>query len=224
MKLKIWILLLSLCPSIAASYDRKWALKGGPGFTYTNVETFNGREDSFTGYGLNTAFGYRYMPLELNLISHVFFGKIDNLQFQANNSVVQAAGPMRSVSFGINLKYFTPWKVKKNWRLYVATGPLWCQQTVDLSSFTTQNGERRDESKLALTSKGGVLALGFEEMLQYKEMNAVYIEINYSYAKVKEVSVVDISNFREVQTLSSEDTQQRIRGNTIMLNLGMTVF
>lgn len=216
-----YILLFSLN---VHAFQNDMALKGGLGLSQATIHAFDSSEDHMTGFGFNTQFGYRFEKWEVNLASYIYWGKIDDLRFHANNTSVVGSGAFRHVSFGPVFKYLFEWQPIKSWNFYMGAGPSWSMQTVRLQEFQTTTGTFSKDYKLTYISRGGMISFGIEELLPFKEMHPVYLEILYSYKKSKDVSVVDASDFTEVRTISTEETKQDIRGSFIMINAGITLF
>lgn len=206
------------------SYENKLALKGGLGITYNTIEAKNNSEDKFTGYGVSSQYGYRWVNWELNLSGFIFFGKIQNLEFQANGTNIRGSGVVRTVSIGPQFKYLSSYEMTKGWYPYLSLGPSWGLKTIKLDNYTSTGGEFRKDHKLTYTSAGGIVSFGIEERLTYKEEHPVYCEFLFGYNKAKKVSIVDTSNFREVETLSKESAENDIYDYLFMINFGMTIF
>lgn len=223
MRIKITVLFFLLSSSCFA-WQNDMSLKGGLGLSQATIHAFDDSEDHMTGFGFNTQFGYRFTNWEINLASYIYWGTIDDLRFRANGASVVGSGGFRHVSFGPVFKYIFNWQPIRDWNFYVGLGPTWSMQTVRLREFQTTSGVFTSDYKLTYISRGGMLSIGIEEILPFKEMHPVYLEILYSYKKSKDVSVVDASNFAEVRTISTEESEQDIRGSFIMINAGITLF
>ncbi len=219
----IFIFSILFCCNVYG-YSREWALKGGVGLANNLVDSLFDKDDYFLGAGFNTQYGYRYNKWEFNFTSYIFLGSIDTIRVNANSSEIEGKGFYRRASFGPIAKYITDWKYKKNWRYYFFGGPIWSLQTVKFDEFQVISGTFKKDYKLTYKSKGFVIGLGIEEQLPYKEMHAVFIEILYTYLKAYKISVVDATDFAEVETLSTERTGQRILDQVIMINMGLTIF
>ncbi len=131
---------------------------------------------------------------------------------------------MRTVSFGPLLKYITFYQPLENWHLYGSLGPTWSIKTVKIEEYRTDSQTFRENDKLTYISRGGIVTFGIEEILNYKEEHPVYLEFLYGFYKAKKVSLVDASNNREVQTLSTETADNDIEDHIYMINFGMTIF
>ncbi|MBK26866.1 MAG: hypothetical protein CME70_22885 [Halobacteriovorax sp.] len=222
--IKFLITLFFIFSTKAFAWQNDMSLKGGLGLSQATIHAFDKSEDHMTGFGFNTQFGYRFSKWEINLASYFYWGKIDDLRFRANGTSVVGSGVFRHVSFGPVFKYIFEWQPKKGWHFYAGLGPTWSMQTVKLEQFQASSGDFNSDYKLTYISRGGMLAIGIEELLPFKEMHPVYFEILYSYKKSKDVSLVDASNFAEVRTISTEESEQDIRGSFIMINAGITLF
>ena len=77
------------------------ALKGGLGIAQATIHAFDSSEDHMTGTGFNTQFGYRFSDWKVNLTSYIFWGKIDDLKFEANQTSVVGSGVFSNLSHRI---------------------------------------------------------------------------------------------------------------------------
>lgn len=200
------------------------ALKGGFGITHNTIEAKNNSEDKFIGYGVSTQYGYRWINWELNLSGFIFFGKIHNLEFEANGTSIRGTGPVRTVSIGPQFKYLASFEITQGWYPYLSLGNSWGLKTIKLDDYTSSGGEFRDDHKLTYTSRGGIISFGIEERLTFKEEHPVYCELLFGYNKAHTVSIVDASDFKEVETLSKESAENDIKDFLFMINFGMTIF
>lgn len=208
----------------ANAYQNDMSLKGGLGISQAQIKALRNTKDDMTGFGFNTQFGYRFTQFEINLSSYIYWGSIDDLEFNATGTTVAGDGTFRHVSFGPIFKYITNWQPIRDWNFYFGLGPVWSLQTIKLNEFETTEGEFEDKYKLSYRSNGGMLVIGLEEILPFKEMHPVYIELLYSYTKSSRVYLSDASDFAEVRPISEGESRQDIRGNFVMINAGITFF
>jgi hypothetical protein len=224
-----FIFLLLLTPTLSYSYENQLALKGGIGAVYSKINTTEypepeNRELLYAG-ALSSSFSYRYINWEFGLNSYIFMGKVTSIKYQdAQGNKIIGKGRVRSTTFGPMAKYITSYKVKKIWRPYLSLGPLWGMQTINLSQYQVQNGTFHKDYKIVYDSRGYFVAIGFEEDLEYKEMNPVFIELAYTYQRAYNTSIVDASNYTAVRTLNSRDIKSKIFGNIFIFNFGITFF
>lgn len=222
--IKISCLLFLLSTNVHA-YRYAFNLKGGLSQTWATINGRDGSKDSMRGTGFNTHFGYRWKYFELSLSSYIYWGEIEELSYKANGETISGEGEFQHVSFGPVLRYqFRGLQPFKNWFFFAGLGPVWSLQTIKMDSFTSSGPKFNRNQKLTFESTGGVLALGIEEDLPYKEMHPVFIEFIYSYKKSRKLSVVDSSNFVETNILSTEEIGQDLSGHFFMLSVGFTVF
>jgi hypothetical protein len=221
---KFIFLFLILLSNSAYSYQNDMALKAGLGLAQATIHAFDSSEDHMTGTGFNTQFGYRFSDWEINLNSYIFWGKVDDLRFEANQASVVGSGTLSNVSFGPILKHIFNYQPFKGWNLYFGAGYSYSLKSVKLTDFQTTSGVFNSNYKLTYISRGPIAAIGIEEILPFKEMHPVYIELLYSNQKSKKVSVVDTTDFAEVRTITTEESRQSIKGSFIMINAGITLF
>lgn len=223
MKLLI-ILSLFLASFSLYSYENNMALKGGIGVAQATIHAFDATEDHMFGTGFNTQFGYRFSNWEVNLTSYIYWGKIDNLRFEANQTSVTGSGVFSNINFGPIIKHIFDYQPLHGWNLYLGLGYAYSIQTVKLDDFQSTGGNFNSKYKLNYISRGPTASIGIEELLPFKEMHAVYIELFYSNQKSKRVSVVDTTDFAEVRIITTEESRQSIRGSFFMINAGITLF
>lgn len=207
------------------AYRYDFSLKGGISQTYAHINGTDKSEDLMHGTGFNTHFGYKWKYFELTLSSYIYWGEIEALTFNADGETITGEGTFRHVSFGPVLRYqFRGVQPFKNWFLFAGLGPVWSLQTIKMEEFTASGPKFNRNKKLAFESTGGVLAIGLEEDLPYKEMHPVFVEFVYSYKKSRKLSIVDASDFVETNILSSQEADQDLSGHFFMISLGFTVF
>ncbi len=197
------------------------ALRAGPGLSRSTVNALNGTEDHFNALGFNTHFGYLTRRWEVNLSSYVHFGKIDGLHFTVGNNQVEADGSFRTMFFAPMFKYVTEITPKTNWNLYFTAGSV---QSIKLAPFTDHTGVARPNHRINYESRGGIIGIGMQEMLPFKKMHPVYVEFLYSYVRAYRMTLVDTSDFKEVNTVEAEDTSFKVFDSLFMVNLGLLLF
>lgn len=224
--MKSWLLgILIFLSSTTFAYRYDWNVKGGISQTWADINGREDTEDGLHGTGFNTHFGYKWKYFELSLSSYIYWGEWEGLTFNADGETINGEGTFRHVSFGPILRYqFRGVQPFKNWFLFAGLGPVWSLQTVKLDSFTSTGPKFNTDKKLAFESTGGVLAVGIEEDLPYKEMHPVFIEFIYSYKNSRDLAIVDASNFVETNILSTQEADQDLNGHFFMLSVGFTVF
>lgn len=207
------------------AYRYAFNLKGGVSQTWAKLNGTQGSTDEMRGTGFNTHFGYKWKYFELSLSSYIYWGGVESLSFQANGETITGEADFRHVSFGPVLRYqFRGVQPFKNWFLFAGLGPVWSLQTIKMKQFQSTGPKFSRNQKLTFDSTGGVLAIGLEEDLTYKEMHPVFIEFIYSYKKSHSLSIVDASNFVETNVLSTQEAEQDLSGSFFMLSIGFTVF
>lgn len=223
MKWLIFILFFIKSESLLA-FQNDWSLRAGVGLSQATVHAFDSSEDNFTGVGFNTQFGYRFKRIEANFASYIYGGKIDDLRFNASGTDVIGSGTFVSASFGPMVKIFSNWQPFSGWYFYGSGGYAYSLQTIKLNNFQLSSGVFDKKYKLTYISRGPMLSIGIEEILPFKEMHPVFIELLYSYNKSKEANIVDTSDFTEVKKIATEESPQKIKENFFMINAGITLF
>lgn len=222
--MKLLLILLFFISFKSFSFDNDLYVKGGLSLTQAKITALNGSNDKFHGIGFNTHFGYKWHYLDFGLSSYIYWGDIDNLEFQATDSTIIGDGKYRHVSFGPMLKYkFLNNEVFRYWHAYIGLGPTWSLQTIKLSNFSS-TGSFTNQSKLTYQSRGATFVIGIEEELSSKEQHPVFIEGLFSVKKSQKVSVVDNQDPTETNILSTENTNQKIIDKIFTLSMGMTFF
>ncbi len=207
------------------AYTHDIALKGGLSYTWADLEATEKSEDSLIGVGFNTHFIYRWDRWDISASSYIYWGDIDGLAFKAQGQKLTGDGHFRHVSFGPIFRYtFKKWPVyNNNWHPYLGLGPSWSLQTIKIDKPPSE-GSFSKSHKLTYLSQGGFITVGVEEETRYKEMNPVYIEFLYSYKKSKKVSVIDSSDSKEINILSTNEAKQDFSGHFFMVSMGITIF
>jgi hypothetical protein len=101
---------------------------------------------------------------------------------------------------------------------------VWSLQSLKLQPFRDNQGTTRSKHKVTYDSVGALIGLGVEEILPYKKLHPVYAEIVFKYMQGRKVTLVDASDFTEVERVSYDDRETQINGFIILLNMGITVF
>jgi hypothetical protein len=203
----------------------KLELRAGVSFTNRKVKADFDTEDDVQAPGFQTAIALRASPrFEINVSSYVHLGKVNQLDFEFDGMRLQGDGSQTSAAFAPLLKFIPGNVVMKNWYPYYFAGPSWSLQSLKLKPFIDRQGVSRIDHKLTYESVGGVIGIGLEEHLPFKEMHPVFLELLFSYMHAYEVKLVDASDFIEVKTISDEERSSKINGTIFMVNMGMTFF
>jgi hypothetical protein len=216
----------------AAELIDGFTLKGGATLSHYSIRSQNHSQNSMN-MGFNSHLSFRYLPMEFNLSSYVFFGKMrdyslfgdsSRFQFFANNQTIETSGQIRQVMFSPNFKYLFSKTLGRYWHPYLGAGPSWSLTTLHLKPYVENTGSVRENHRISFLNFGGVIFFGFEEILPFKNAYPVYAELVYSFAQTKRLYLVDASNKAEVKEVSVEDTYFNVLGHTLMFNVGMTLF
>jgi len=181
-------------------------------------------DDNLNHYGVNTQFAYKWINWELIAASHITFSSVENLHFRAGEDRFYGSGSYKNVTINPAIKYLTPFEPIKNWRFYSSLGPIWSIGTIKFDKFEGTKALDSSNFKLAYESFGGTLSLGIEEQLPYKEMHPVYLEITFFATKSYKVSVVDTSDFKRVNILSDQWSEDDIENFGAVISMGITLF
>lgn len=212
------LLLFILCSSLSWGFTKeRLVLKGGVSLAHNNVGGLQDTSDNFVGAGLNTHFGYRKNSLEYSLSSITQFSSMDPVAVSPQGSSFKQGGSFLDFSVLPILKYHTTWQPKKNWNFYFGLGPSWSLQSIRQEKSTPK-------SKIVYQSFGGNLIFGIEEMLIYEKMHPVFLELTLSHRKSDRVSLVDVTDFSKVKTLSEASVGDDFEQTSITLSLGITLF
>lgn len=212
------------------SVRERLSLKAGLSATSRVIHAANSTEDHQNSPGFHTYLCFQFTEnWELALGGYVFFGRTRHLNFDIAGNQVRTNGHYRDTTFTPTIRFLTPLEYKQNWNWYVIGGPSWSQQTVKLEDFFDSTGTFRHQHKLTLLANGGTIGFGVQEKtpgnhLAQKMTQPVYIEFLYSYMMVNRVTLVDASDFSEVETVNYEDTKRPSRSSIYVLNFGMTIF
>ncbi|EQC44085.1 hypothetical protein M899_2233 [Bacteriovorax sp. BSW11_IV] len=219
----ISILLLFLASLNSFGFSNQLVLRGGILAAKTTMGTSLESNDDFGGYGLSSSFGYKLENLEFLLSSNAYVGKVENIRFEVHKNMIQGTGKIRTVDFTPTLKYTLDFNIYKNWALFGSIGPSWVLHSINLDNFTSNNTSFSN-TKLSYDARGIVASIGVEEQVEEKELRPVFIQLLFSYYKSRKVSLVDISNSKEIQILSEEESRQGIKTITWMVNMGLVIF
>lgn len=221
----IIVLIISLLTTTSAfSFVNSSFLKGGGSYALEKMKAMVGTEDETHNLGINTSYGYKWNKSELYFASSIYFGKIEDLSFNAAGNSYTGSGDFKSVSVRPTYKYILDLKLNKVWNFYLSIGPQWSIQTVKFANFTTSNNNAINDFKLSFESFGAAIGFGIEEQLQYKEMHPVYLEVVFIRRSPYKVSVVDVSNKAEINILTTNDIKSEMIEDIILVNIGVTVF
>jgi hypothetical protein len=201
------------------------ALKAGPSISYRTLHADFNTEDHFVTPGINTQVSISFTnQWHLALQGHIFMGKNDKLEYELNGQRLPGQGSYSSVSFGPVIQYIFEQEIKPTWHYYIKTGPLWSMQSLKLQPFRDNQGVIRSQHKVTYESGGAMIGLGVEEILPYKKLHPVYVELVFKYMQGRKITLVDASDFTEVERVSYDDRETQINGFTLLLNMGITVF
>mgnify|MGYP003684526607 CR=1 FL=1 len=225
MNSKLFILLLTLLQtSLVYSYENDFALKGGISTAFSHLKYIDSSQDNALGIGFNTNFGYKFKRWEFNLTSFIAFGEMEKLTYQIGNTRVQGDGSFNHVNFAPTARYYFDVREDGKWKCYLYTGPVWSLNTFKLEDFTVESGNFNKKYRYSYTSRGWLLALGFEEGLSDKDLKPTFIEVLYSYQNAYEVALLDNSDFKNVETLNSDKVRTNIYTSILMINFGIVFF
>ncbi len=233
--------LLILIPLLVSTnlwaFNNDLFLKGGFSAGVTSIETLddvapgndpkNELDDShsvFGTFGVNTSFGVMLTDWEFSANSIITFGKAKDLSVIASGDVINGSGRYRNVAIGPMVKYYAPFYLKKDWRLYAGIGPSWAIQTIRMDRFTSSLGKFDDNQKLTIESFGYTLCVGFQEDALFKEMHPVFIELSFSHRGSYKISTVDASKFTETSILTTDEKGQDIEDTVVVFNVGIVLF
>ena len=211
------------------SMRERISLKAGLSATSRIIRGAKSTEEHLNAPGFHTYLSFQFTEQwELALGGYVFFGKTSHLNFTIAGNQVRTNGAYRDTTFAPTIRFLTPLQYEQNWNWYVIGGPSWSQQTVKLEDFIDVAGNLRHQHKITLLANGGTLGFGLQEKVQKKRpdniTHPVYIEFLYSYMLVNRITLVDASNFSEVQTVNYEDSKRPASSSIYILNFGMAIF
>ena len=215
---------ISLVASNGYAYENDFALKGGVSTAFTYLKYIDHTDDTALGIGFNTNFGYKYKRWEFNLTSFIAFGEIEKLTYEIGNTRVQGEGNFNHVNFAPTARYYFDVKLNGKWNFYISTGPVWSLNTFKFEDFTVESGSFKEEYRYSYTSRGWLLAFGFEEGLASKDLKPTYIEFLYTYQTAYQVALLDNSDFKNVETLQEDKVRTNIYTSLFMINFGIVFF
>jgi len=222
-KLLLFILTL-LNSTFVFAYENEFALKGGFSTAFSHLKYIDHSQDNALGIGFNTNFGYKLKRWEFNLTSFIAFGEMEKLTYQIGNTRVQGEGSFNHVNFAPTARYYFDVKENGNWKCYLSVGPVWSLNTFKLEDFTIESGAYKEEYRYSYTSRGWLVALGFEEGLATKYLKPTFIEFLYSYQTAYEIALLDNSDFKNVETLNTDKVRTNIYTSIFMINFGIVFF
>lgn len=207
------------------SYQDELALTVGFSYSKVSLNANHGTTDEMEAIGFNSHYGYKWKNWTLELSSYLFWGSFDELTFQARDESVRGNGSFSDVSFGPILKYhFDTVDFVKGWSFYAGIGPTWSMQSIRFDNASSTGNLFSINQKITYESFGGVFNIGIEEISEKKENHPFYIEVSIGYKRSYEVSVVDKSDFIEVETLSKEERKGDLEEKYIAISFGIIVF
>lgn len=209
------------------SLENNFNIKAGLAVSRVNLKSglLQSQEEDATetnGYGFNTSAGYKWNNWELLVASDALFGKLHELSFQVDSTVIRGTGSFRIFSVSPMIRYYTPYTIYNRWNFFVSAGPSWSLHTFILNN--TLNGSQfSDKKRISFENRGGGLNVGFEEIVPYKEVHPTFIEFGYSYMRSKRIFIVDATDFKDVKTLS-EGNSKGFYGHYLVARFGITLF
>lgn len=224
-KLLILIFILTIFNSASLfAYKNDFALKGGVSTGFNHVKVNKKNNNNAIGVGINTNFGYKFERWEFNLTSVIAFGEMEKLTYQIGNTRVQGDGSFIHVNYAPTARYYFDVKENGKWKSYLSLGPVWSLNTFKLEDFTIESGTFKKEFRFSYSSRGWMIALGFEEGLASKDLKPTFIEFLYSYQTAYEVALLDNSDFKKVETLDTDRVKSNIYSSIFMINFGIVFF
>ena len=220
----------------ALAFENAFFLKAGLNSSVTHLGVFEPDEDDdddekeiqgenyFGGFGFNTHFGYRWDRFELTASSSISFGKVKDLAFVINENGFQGSGNYQNLMVSPSVRYFIPWSPLAHWRLSIAAGPIWSQQTIRLKEFTSSGDYAGKKFKLTYDSIGYGVGIGLEEHLKLKSMHPVYFELSYVRLYSVKSYLVDTSDTTTTNILSTSEAKNDVGAGAIMLSMGIILF
>lgn len=210
-------------------FDYQWVFRTGFLAQQSKMHTTlrehlsEGDEDSEStfSFGMNSSIGYKFDRYEPNIASNIYYGKIRNMKFPVGNDVIEGKGSTRGFSINPNIKYSIIKKSFENWEMYLRLGPVWSLQTI---VFTSTARNFSTKKRITFENYGASFGFGIEEKLPFKEMHPVYLELIYSYFNSYETSLVDASDFQNINIISQEKSNDRFGASTFTLNFGIALF
>ena len=222
MAITIFIFILTIPEGLC--YQNEFALKGGGNFSVIETKSFLQSKDTHSAGGINSCVGYRFTNLEFNMLSHIFYGKNKNITSITQNTIVSGTGYVRAISFTPSVKYLFDYTFKKVWHPYFMAGPTFSQHTIKMENFQVIGGAYTEKNRISYRSTGFTISIGAEEILKFKEMHPVFFEIGYTYLASRRLSLLNVVNMAEVETVSHEDTNEKIKSHILFMAMGMTIF
>jgi hypothetical protein len=213
--LPIFLLIFSI--EAFAFTKERLLLKAGVSLSNNSVEALQDTTDNFIGIGFNTHFGYRKEWWEFSLSSLTQFGSLDTVLVSTSGQKFGQAGSFLDFSVSPTFKYHTNWQPKKGWGFYLGLGPTWSLQSIRQETVAPK-------TKITYQSFGGRLVLGIEEIMIIEDMHPVYLELSVGWRQSDKVSLVDVTNFSKVNTLSEASIGEDFTQTTIIISMGIMLF
>ena len=231
----LFLLLITFLSLNTLSFENELYLKAGFNIGASRIGTFEYEEEDdddkeianhnyFAGIGFNTHVGYRWNRYELSFSSTIYFGKVEDLAFKVQNNKFQGSGKYQNVMIHPTVKYFIPWEPLNKWRIAIGVSPIFSQQTIRLNEYISAGPYKGDNFKLTYDSVGWGVSLGFEEHLDSKEMHPVYVELSFHRLYSVKSYLVDTSDHKKTNILDSEDSENDVGAEALMISMGIILF
>ena len=211
------MLFLGLCCFAQETLTNTFLLKGGVHYSWMDLQTVQGGQDSSGGVGLGTHLIYRPVRpknWEVGISGHIHRGRVDDLTLNVWDQTMNVEGDFQSVFFAPTLRYTFG-------NFYLGAGPSWSLQTVKLSG---------NKQKLTYTSGGRLLLAGFQKncfygkSVEWSKCVPFYFEFSHFYQKSRKISIVDISRPNRVNTLSQRAASRHLNTHAFLLSIGSVLF
>ncbi len=215
------------------AFEEKAFISAGFGFSYASIRTKyieqreNGELEDETktfALGVSTRFAYRKTTREYGIASDVGFGRMKDVTVKnSETTFVQGNGHYRVITINPYVKQNLPFTIGTHWSPYFGGGPAWSLQTLTISELTRGNSTIDNKKRISFQNIGASLAIGLEEVLEYKEMHPTYIELGYSFMANDQVSIIDASDANEAKLISSRKAKE-FYGSFFFVRVGMVLF
>lgn len=216
----------------AYSFVNNTYLQGGLGISYLKIDKIHDdkddseedldEQDTIYGSSIHSKFGYRFLNHDISIYSYNINAKIKKLSFETGDTAVSGSGRMQSSLFGIMYKYISKYNLN-NFHLYGGLGTNIAIHTMKLDNFKVINGDFESDYKVIYNSYGLTAVIGAEEILEFKSMHPVYIELSYHYMVPYKVKIVDSTDEFNAELLT-KSTIKDYDSHAFMLSIGMTIF
>jgi hypothetical protein len=225
----------------ALAFKDDFVLKTGITLSQTYFNTLDeddgtDEQDETTSIGVYTSFSYKKQRQEFGFDSRITKGNTTHLTFKIDDEEIKGEGSVKHVDMAIFYKvllssFSVPTKVQNFFTgvsiepmyFYFKIAPIWSMQSLDLDNFNISSQYSRDH-KLTNENLGGMFAIGIEEDTKYKSMHPIFFEVAMSITESYQVSLVDKSDEKEINILSSKEVRQDIVTYSVYFILGMTLF